>query len=52
MLEQFADPGSVTGFKILAAEAIVMLIYSLAGLASNLQWCIETRRERQKRRKA
>lgn len=48
MLEHFADPGSATGFKILAAVAIVMLIYGLAGLASNLQWCIETRREHKK----
>jgi hypothetical protein len=45
MLEHFAYPGSATGFKILAAVAIVMLIYGLAGLADNLQWCIETRRE-------
>lgn len=52
MLEHFADPGSATGFKILAAVAIVMLIYGLAGLASNLQLCIETRREHKKKRKA
>jgi hypothetical protein len=52
MLEHFADPGSATGFKILAAVVIVMLIYGMAGLASNLQLCIETRREHKKRRKA
>ena len=52
MLEHFADPGSATGFKMLAAVAIVMLIYGLAELADNLQWCIETRREHKKRRKA
>lgn len=52
MLEHFADPGSVTGFKILAAVAVVMLLYGLTGLVSNLQWCAETRRERKKKRKA
>ena len=52
MLEIMTAPEGEMGLKLLCAVSVLALIYGLAGLYSNLVWCIENRIDRKKKRKA
>lgn len=52
MLEIMTAPEGEAGMKLLAAVSVLVLIYGLTGLYSNLVWCIENRRDRKKKSKA
>jgi len=50
MLEIMTVPEGETLLKLLAAVSVLALIDGLAGLYSNLVWCVENRRDRKKKR--
>jgi len=50
MPEIVTVPEGETLLKLLVAASVLALIGGLAGLYSNLVWCVENRRDRKKKR--